>query len=509
MISNIKKILLKIKHFALNNKIKTAVIVLVLVVLIVVIMGSKKTSSVETIVTGKRNLIEQVSITGNVKPLSNLDLAFEKSGKVSGVYAQVGDNVYQGQVLVRLDSADLYASLAQAEANLSAEQSNLDQIKRGTRPEELIISESAYKDAKQSLDDKMVDAYNKADDAIRNNIDQMFTDPRSSTPEIINFNDSQLQNTVNDLRYKIELLLVNWNAKGSNLPIDTAYSNLDQINAFLNKIATGVNALTANTSNLSQANVDKYKLALSTARSEVGQAISNLNLTESTYNAAKATYDLKVAGNTPETISAQEARVAQMAAQVENIKAQLSKNIIYSPINGVVVKQEAKIGEIVVPSSIIVSVISASLLDVEGYVPEADIARIELGDVATTTLDAYGSDTFFKTSVIKIDPAETVIEGVPTYKVTLKFASSSDTRIKSGMTANLDILTAQRMGALSVPSRSVYSVDGGRYVKLVNPKDKTKLIETEVKTGIRGIDGYVEVLSGLKEGDLILSSPNI
>ena len=44
------------------------------------------------------------------------------------------------------------------------------------------------------------------------------------------------------------------------------------------------------------------------------------------------------------------------------------------------------------------------------------------------------------TEVIKIDPAATIIDGVPTYKVTLKFVDQ-DERIRSGMTANLDILT--------------------------------------------------------------------
>ena len=141
---------------------------------------------------------------------------------------------------------------------------------------------------------------------------------------------------------------------------------------------------------------------------------------------------------------------------------------------------------------------------------EADIAKVQIGDPATTTLDAYGSDTFFPTKVIKIDPAETIIESVPTYKVTLAFASTTDSRIKSGMTANLDILAGQANNVLSIPARSVYAIDTQKYVQLVtdpkNPKDTT---QTAVETGMRGVDGYVQILSGLKEGDVVIASPSI
>ena len=51
--------------------------------------------------------------------------------------------------------------------------------------------------------------------------------------------------------------------------------------------------------------------------------------------------------------------------------------------------------------------------------PEADIAKVAIGDLASSTLDAYGSYVDFPAQVTMIDPAETVIEGVPTYKVTL------------------------------------------------------------------------------------------
>jgi HlyD family secretion protein len=496
-----KNLILKIKNFVKKNKWWTVLIVAVIIILLFLILGNKKSSTAENITVNRHNIVEEVSVTGNVKPLSDLDLSFESSGQVAHLNVSAGDKVYQGQYLASLSNADLVASLEQAKAGLKIAQANLSSG--------LVSSKSSLNDALTSLQSKIADAYTKADDAIRNNVDQMFQSPRTYSAQIIiPIGDFQLETDINALRYHLESLLNDWNIQGASLPIKTAYSNLDEIKLFLDKVALAVNALNTNSS-VSQTNIDKYKAALSGARSSISLAYANLNAADSAYNSAKLNYDLQVSGNTSGISSVQEATVEQAQANVDAAQAMLNKSIIISPINGVISNVVAKVGQTMQPGVAAISVISYGQYDVESYIPEADIAKVKVGDVATTTLDAYGSDTFFDTSVIKIDPGETIIENVPTYKVTLKFASTSDIRIKSGMTANLDILTGQRNNVLAVPSRSVYSIDNQKYVKLIDPKDSKKITETIVETGIRGVDGYIEIISGLKDGDKIVASPNI
>jgi HlyD family secretion protein len=121
-----------------------------------------------------------------------------------------------------------------------------------------------------------------------------------------------------------------------------------------------------------------------------------------------------------------------------------------------------------------------------------------------TTLDAYGNSVVFNNSIVKIDPAATVIDGVPTYKVTLKFDVKDD-RVRSGMTANLDILTNKKDNVLFLPSRVIVTKDDGKYVSMLDANDKSELIEKKVITGLRGSDGNVEVISGLNEGDKVVA----
>jgi HlyD family secretion protein len=153
-----------------------------------------------------------------------------------------------------------------------------------------------------------------------------------------------------------------------------------------------------------------------------------------------------------------------------------------------------------------VSLMSDNNFKITANVPEVDVAKLSVGEEADVTLDAYGADVPFNAVVDLIDPAETVIQGVSTYKVTLRFVKK-DERIRSGMTANIDIKTAKKEDVLYLPARSVITKDGKKYVKI--PNGLTETLETEVTVGLRGSDGSIEILSGLNEGDTIVTFEQI
>ncbi len=527
---NMKKIFFGILNFIKKNKWWTAVIVIVVLILCVLIFSGKKSTVADSIAVARHNIVEVVSSTGNVKPISDLDLSFETGGQVSHVYVSVGDKVYQGQYLASLSNADLVAAVEQAKAGLKIAEANLSSLQNGATPEQIATNQSQVDkakndlaDAKNTLINSVKDAYNKSDDAIRNYIDLLFTNPRSIIPSLQFQTDFQLQNDIVTGRASIENILNAWNTltldltTNSNIDdvVVTSNNNLSAIQLLLQNLALAVNKLNPYSS-VSQTTITLWKTNVSTVRSSISLVINNLSIAYNQYQSAISALNivnsqltLTKTGATADQLKAQEATVEQAQANVDVAEARLNKSIINSPINGVITNIVAKVGETIQAGMPALSVISYGQYEVESFVSEADIAKIKIGDVATTTLDAYGSGTFFETSVIKIDPAETVIENVPTYKVTLKFVSSSDDRIKSGMTANLDILTGQKDGVLAVPSRSVYSVDVLKYVKLLSGDDLATITETKVETGMRGVDGYVEIISGLNEGDKILASPNL
>ncbi len=96
-----------------------------------------------------------------------------------------------------------------------------------------------------------------------------------------------------------------------------------------------------------------------------------------------------------------------------------------------------------------------------------------------------------------------MLEGVPTYKVTLMFVQN-DSRIRSGMTANLEILTHEMDNVLEIPYRAVIDNDGSTTVRLVNQDGKT-YTTVPVTVGLKGSDGTIAVLSGLSAGDKVVT----
>lgn len=512
----------------MKNFIKKRKILIVIAVIIVLAIAGffyfnrQKESGIETVEVKRGNILQEVSVTGSVRPSEDVNLAFEVGGKVSKIYAKVGDVIVSGQIIIQLDDSQAYANLVSAKATLKTQEVQLDELIRGTREEEIIISKTKVDNAvivldesKKTLVEKIKNSYTVCDDAIRNKADSFFKAPAIPAPQL-NFyvSDSQLKIDIESQRLVMEESLNFWNLNltkimaESNLSsyITEAKSNLNNASIFLDKANSALNGLTAGAS-VSQTTIDSWKAGVSTARTNVNTAIDSISTAETTYKNAQAALslaqqelNLKIAGSTIEEIKVQEAQVEKARADVLSYQVQMEKMVLRSPMSGIIIKQEAKIGQIVSANSIVVSVISGNQFEIESKIPEADIAKVKIGDSAKITLDAYGDDVIFSAKVLKIDPAETIIEGVATYKTTFQF-DKIDNRIKSGMTANIDISTDKRENVLVIPQRTVVSEESGKFVFVDN--GTADFEKTKIEIGLKGVNGNIEIISGLSEGEKI------
>ncbi len=471
--------------------------------------GTNKTAEIKTVEVIRGTVEQTVSVTGKVKPAKDAKLSFEKGGRIAMVYHRVGDRVGAGEALVALENGDISAQLAQAKAIVRAEEAKLSELKSGTRQEDLQISRTEVQNAVNDATNDIKNGYQSADDAIRNKVDQFMLNPRSSTPQLsFAVNDFQLKTDIESNRLMLEGTLTSWKTSVSALNgtsdvsrfIIEAKTNLRSVQAFLDKVAFAVNALTTS-STLSQTTIDAYKAAISTARTNVTTALGTISASEEKLANANSKLSLKVAGSTADQIKAQEAGLDAAQASVSNLEAQFAKTIIRSPILGIVTKQDAKRGEIASPAVPLVAVISDALYEIEANIPEADIAKVKIGYLARVTLDAYGSDVAFTAVITEINPAETVIDGVPTYTTKLQF-KENDPRIKSGMTANTDIAGEKKEDVLFIPGRVITAKAG---VKTVTVVEGESVREVTITTGLRGSNGNVEILSGLSEGEMVKS----
>jgi RND family efflux transporter MFP subunit len=195
-----------------------------------------------------------------------------------------------------------------------------------------------------------------------------------------------------------------------------------------------------------------------------------------------------------------QAKLASAKAAVEIARRNINDAYLYAPISGVVAVKSKQVGEFVATTDQIYYLLGEGGLEVTANVSEIDIAKVAVGNSTSITLDAYGPDVVFNAHVASIDPAETVINGVSTYKVTFVF-DTPDERLRSGMTANIKIATQNRTNVIVVPLRAVSTKDGSKIVHVQVGEQENEVV---VRLGLKGDDGMVEVLDGLKEGDIVL-----
>ena len=202
---------------------------------------------------------------------------------------------------------------------------------------------------------------------------------------------------------------------------------------------------------------------------------------------------------------AQRAMVAQAQAGVDVIKDQLTNINIVSPVDGIVIRRTADPGETVVLNlnSPVLTIARTGDLVIESNVPESDIVKLQIGQKADVTFDAFSQTEISSAIVSEIDPASTVIQDVVYYRIKLKL-DNIDPRLKAGMSANIDVRTAEKDNVLTVPARAINEDGKKKYVQVLNADGITtekKYIETELE----GDEGMVEVTSGLKGGEKVVT----
>ncbi|MBT4542151.1 MAG: hypothetical protein HOC34_04305, partial [Candidatus Magasanikbacteria bacterium] len=147
----------------------------------------------------------------------------------------------------------------------------------------------------------------------------------------------------------------------------------------------------------------------------------------------------------------------------------------------------------------------SSQLTIEVDVSESDIAKVSIGDNVNITLDAFGDDTIFNGSVVSVEPGETEISGVIYYKTDIVLEEITEVDVRSGMTANIDIITNMKEQALTVPQRAIIKKDGKQIVRILTNEKTGEFFEREVVSGIRGDAGQTEIISGIEEGEKIIT----
>lgn len=508
----------------IKRRIVVIIGAIILIVIYLFFFKNNKESEYNLAIVERGSIREEVSVTGKIEAIESINSSFRATGNVSQVLIETGDVVKKGQILASLENNDLWAQLKQVQANLEAEEAKLEELKKGTREETINIKQIEFSKAEQDLSNYYQDAFNslndvysKAEEAIKIDIKDIFLGAEAASSYVLNFDTcvpSEISSDAGYLRLVSERKLKEWKNELSILNTNSSREELDLVikNAkgyllvFKNFFEKLGNVLLADCS-YSNPHLDIHRVNANHGKNLIISAITSINNLEQNIASQKLLVEkiqnelnLLLSGSTKEEIIVQEAKVKSAQANVSNYYALIEKTIIRAQIDGFIAKKEIKKGEVVLANVPVISLMAEKGLQIKTYVPEVDVSKVKIGDSVFITLDAFPRNEFLG-EVTYIDSAETIIDGVVYYKVKSTI-DTNDINVKSGMTADIVIITDTKEDVLIIPRRAVIEKDGKSIVRIpVNENFQ----EIEVKTGLIGADGNIEITSGLKQGDKVIT----
>jgi len=285
-------------------------------------------------------------------------------------------------------------------------------------------------------------------------------------------------------------------------------------------------AISSAKARLAQSEAQFIQADLSFKRSK--QLFQEQTISKSEYEQAEASYQVAKA-----EVDAARYSVISTEASLKEANENLIKTSIYAPMTGTVSMLLVELGERAVGTGLMTGtemmrVADLSRMEARVEVNENDIVRVKLGDTAVIEVDAF-IDEKFKGIVTEIaNSAKTT--GVSADQVTnfdvkiLVLPQSYEKLVKEGnpnplrpgMSASVDIQTTTRKDVITVPIQSVttrsdttkiqIAPTGENIRTLVFATDGTHALAKDVKTGIQD-NSLIEIISGIKEGDQIITAP--
>jgi HlyD family secretion protein len=210
--------------------------------------------------------------------------------------------------------------------------------------------------------------------------------------------------------------------------------------------------------------------------------------------------------------------LTRMKNALSDAEENLADCSISAPFDGVISDVKVKKGDTVSSGTVLATLITKQKI-AEITLNEIDAAKVKLGQKATLTFDAL-PDLTLTGKVTEIDTVGTVSQGVTSYGVKIAL-DTDDERIKPGMSVTAEIVVEAKPDVLTLPNSAIKTQGNSNYVELIEASDTTKnklkigssivlpknvqIKNQTVEIGISN-DTMTEIVSGLKEGDIVISS---
>ena len=408
-------------------------------------------------------VVDASLLMGTLEAAQGTAITPEIDGRIEAILVREGQRVEQGQTLFRIDNDILQGQLLEAQANLAQKQSELTELKAGTRREDIAQAQAELNQAQSRLTDAK----------------------KGASPEEIAQAQAQLDSA------KAGADLANERVKRFTDLRDQGVISLDAYDERLTEQRQAIAEVTAAQRRLAQ--LKKARSAeVERARAEVEAERQNLNRLQN--------------GERPEDIAQGQAQVAQAIAQVKTLETRLAKTKVTAPFAGIVGYIPVKVGEYVEAGKSLTNLTENEQLDLNLAVPLAQSAKLRPG-LTVQVLDAQ--DKPIATGQVSFISPDVDSNG----QSVLARATFQN---QSGQLLNRQLVQARiiwdQSAGLTVPTAAVTRIGGEAFVYVVETGKNEETGDTELTAQQKSVTlgslqgNNYQILSGLQPGEKVITA---
>lgn len=445
---------------------------------------------------------------------SSADVASAETALRNAIAQQ--NSILEGATASDLDAAQ--ASVRSAESQLAQAQQRLVETRARPKPEDIRAAELALEQTKNSLWSQQISrdstcgrfgadsgecrsgdaSVGVQDVAVRSAADKLELARLPATAEELTAAEEAVRSAEAGLTSaQTKLAQVQSGPTAANR--QAAQTQVDQARANLEKVRTSV---TANDVAVAQASVDQARANLDKLHTSV--TADDIAVAQASVDQAQANLDKLTASATDTDLVVQLASVTQAEQSLVQARLNLENATLKAPFDGVVAALNIVPGSTAGGVAAVGRLIDRGTPHIDLKLSENDVLKVALGQPVLLTNDSL-RDWSAEGTVNYIAPAAETTNGVTTYQVRATF-DDADQRLRVGMAANVDITTAHKDGVLLVPSTALLPKGAGHVVQ--QTASDGAIVDVDVKAGIS--DGNLtEIVSGLSEGDQVLTFPSV
>jgi HlyD family secretion protein len=428
-------------------------------------------TSYQTAQVARADLSLETTGTGTLVAHSTVDLGFMVGGTVSGLTVQVGEAVKTGQVLATLKEInELQQAVVNKTLALKTAQDNLDTIlNQGAQA--LAAAQATQASAEEAYIDAQENYHTKKDPRCS------YTETKDYWWEYFDIG-LQIRSTTAYLEKDLPQRERNY------IQDDLRELQLSQYRAYVN-----------------------FRYCEGYTENEILSSDANLQLTKANLDVANGTYQslLINAGVDPTSIEMAQIEVTNARLQLVKAQADLAGATIIAPMDGTVMSVSAQNGD-AVGTVTLITLADTTRPVVEVNVDETDLLNFAVGCSASISFDAL-PERVFSGTITQVYPVVSTTNYVSVLQGVIELDSAKmtlDQALPLNLSGSVDITCQMSQNALLAPVDALHEDAGASpYVYVLNSAGQPE--KRTVEVGMRNTLN-VEILSGLEEGELVITS---